>query len=145
MGLGQWEVVELHLQKKMTQTHGWDFFLSCNQIRVLLSHPKIHLGSCSTLPGKQDVDIISFPVINPTVAVEWKKPSWQHQALSFWKDPVSDFSPFILSPSKLQVGGPRGLGLHFFNTLPSSPSLFEAMRWRKRHLELKKDGSEHDF
>lgn len=97
---------------------------------------QVYLGSCSTLPGKQDVDIISFPVINPIVAVEWKKPSWQCWAISLWKDPVSDFSPFILSPSKLQVGGPRGLLLHLFNALPSSPSLFEPMRWGKRHLEL---------
>jgi len=34
------------------------------------SQPKYYLGSCSTLASKQDVDIISFPVINPTVALE---------------------------------------------------------------------------
>lgn len=97
---------------------------------------QVHLGSCSTLPGKQDVGIISFPAINLIVVVQWKKTSWQRWAVSLWKDPVSDFSPLILSPSKLQVGGPRGLLLHLFNTLPSSPSPFEPVRWGKRHLEL---------
>lgn len=38
---------------------------------------QVFLAPSSTLLGKQDVDIISFPVIKPIVAVQWKKPSWQ--------------------------------------------------------------------
>lgn len=97
---------------------------------------QVFLGSCSMLLGKQDVDIISFPVIKPIVTVQWKKPSWQCWAISLWKDPVSDFSSLIPSPSKLQVGDPRGLLLCLLNTLPSSSSLFEPERQEKRHLEL---------
>lgn len=98
------------------------FFFHATRSEYALT-AQVYLGSCSTLQGKQDVDIISFPVINPIVAVEWKKPSWQRLAISLWKDPVSDFSPLLPSPSKLPVGGPRGLLLHLFNTSPSSPSL----------------------
>lgn len=109
---------------------------------------QVFLGSCSTPLGKQDVDIISFPVIKPIVAVQWKKPSWQCWATSLWKDPASDFSSLVPSPSQLQVGDPRGLLLHLHNTLPSSPSLCEPERWEKRHLELgtgRKVGLGDDF
>lgn len=84
--------------EKSDSSAWWRFFFDANGSENALA-AQVCLGSCSTLPGKQDVDIISFPVINPIVAVEWKKPSWQHLAISLWKDEASDFGPLLPFPS----------------------------------------------
>lgn len=95
--LGQWK----RSPAKEEDPDAWlEFFFYATASEHALT-AQVYLGSGSMLPGKQDVDIISFPVINPIVAVQWKKPSWQCWGISLWKDPVSDFSPLIPSSSKL--------------------------------------------
>lgn len=106
----------------------WRFFFGANRSENALA-AQVCLGSCSTLLGKQDVDIISFPVINPIGAVEWKKPSWQHLAISLRKDEVSDFSPLLLFPSGCSWEVPE-VSCFASLTLCLPPHL--SWRWGKR-------------